>query len=58
MEIAYHHEDAFEKTRIRSSLEETTLRTDTDYLPQEDHHLRYGITFSKKGYLPEEFIPK
>lgn len=43
----------YEESRSRSFLEEVTTKADFDYLPADNHHLRYGIAVSHKYFAPE-----
>lgn len=42
-----------DQSRSRSFLEEITGKTDFDYLPSDNHHLRYGTVISYKYFAPE-----
>lgn len=46
-------EKQYDATKSYSDLEDITGKVDFDYLPRDNHHLRYGMVLSKKNFAPE-----
>lgn len=46
-------EKRYDETKSYSELEDITAKVDFDYMPFDNHHLRYGMVASKKYFAPE-----